>query len=216
LAEGYIVYGLSRSNDWEQENYRFVPIDLSNLEAVSRFRFNQLGKELTVLVNNAGMIGDISPVGLQDAESIQKTHFVNTIAPQILMNTFVRDTQDQKGKKHILNISSGAGKYPIDAWSVYCSSKAALDLFAETLKEELQSRGEDSYTVHSVSPGVVDTQMQTEIREADPELFLLSDKFRKLKTNQELSSPILAADKLFQIIENPSQFPENLVSLRDF
>ena len=216
LAEGYHVIGIARGNELTTENFHFQSCDLSVPAQVEQIQFDLLGTENTLLVNNAGMIGEISPVGTQDSSGIEKVHQVNTIAPQILMNSFIKATKQTAGKKHILNISSGAGKYAIDAWSVYCSSKAALDLYSAVVEQEMISRGDSSYKIHSVSPGVVDTQMQSEIREADPNDFLESSKFHDLKQNNQLSSPIIVADKLYQIISDPGHFPNILVSLRDF
>jgi benzil reductase ((S)-benzoin forming) len=216
LAEGYKVYGISRTNKLEHPDFTFIQCDLADLRAVEDLNFADLGVHNTVLVNNAGIIGEIVPIGLQDPKNIQLVHSVNTIAPQILMNSFLKATKKSEGTKHIVNISSGAGKFPIDAWGPYCSSKAALDLFSEVLKKEVESRGINGVYIHSVAPGVVDTEMQVEIRSAKPENFLESAKFHSLKENNELSSPRTAADKLFQIIANPSEFANNLVSLRDF
>lgn len=216
LAEGYFVIGIARTNTLKNENFQFVKCDLSDPSLVSKIKFDQLGTETNLLVNNAGIIGEISPVGTQDSTDIEKVHLINTIAPQLLTNSFIQACQELPGQKHIVNISSGAGKYPIDAWSAYCSSKAALDSYSEVLGLEMTSRGKSDYFIHSVAPGVVDTDMQSEIRSANPDHFLDSAKFQALKENDELSHPTLVADKLYQIISKPGDFANILVSLRDF
>lgn len=215
LDEGYFVIGIARTNSLEDPNFHYKFLDLNQLDSVSLFKFDFWGTESTLLVNNAGVIGKIGPVGSLDSSEIQKVMTVNAIAPAIMMNSFIAQAP-QKGEKHILNISSGAGKYAIDAWSAYCASKAALDLFSETAKEELESRNRDKWHIHAVSPGVVDTQMQEEIRDADPNLFLEKDRFIEFKENDELAHPRAIADKLWMIIDKPQNFTENLVSLRDF
>jgi len=166
LAEGYRVVGVSRKNDLEDPNFSFVECDLSDISAVSKFRFSALGVHNTLLVNNAGIIGEIGPIGSQSSEEIELVHKVNTIAPQILMNSFVSATKQASGSKHILNISSGAGKYAIDAWGPYCASKAALDLFSQVLKDELHSRGIKVVFVHSVAPGVADRESRDRCRDS--------------------------------------------------
>ena len=215
LDEGYFVIGMARTNSIEHPNYHYQFLDLNNLDSVSLFNFGYWGASSTLLVNNAGAIGKIGPVGSLSSADIQRVMNINALAPQILMNTFISKAPEE-GTKHILNISSGAGKYAIDAWSSYCASKAALDLFSETAKAELASRDRNEWHIHAVSPGVVDTQMQEEIRSADPSLFLESQRFQEMKENDELSLPTNVANKLWQIVEKPSNFPENLVSLRDF
>ena len=141
---------------------------------------------------------------------------VNSIAPQILMNTFIRTYQHQVQHGHIVNISSGAGKYAIEAWAPYCASKAAIDLYSETVHAELESRGKTNWFVHAIAPGVVDTVMQEEIRESDPDLFQSHEKFMALKANQELVSPRIVADKIMQVIASPRLFRKTTISVRDF
>jgi len=140
---------------------------------------------------------------------------VNAVSPQILINEFVRFYLAEKKKIHVINISSGAGKRPIDAWSSYCSSKAALDLFSETVNEEMKQRGVENFYIHSVAPGVVDTKMQTQIRAASPEKFLASERFHQLKSNGDLISPDQVATKILQLINNPSHITDCVIGLSD-
>lgn len=215
LAEDYYVVGLSRTNDIENLNFKYERLDMSDLQAVKEFNFATEGAEV-LLVNNAGLIGEIGAVGSIEGVDIENVINVNTIAPQILINSFVKRFKNDKGRFHVLNISSGAGKSPIDAWATYCASKAALDLFSETVAEELDWRGHENWFVHSCAPGVVDTNMQKQIRSADLKDFKLVQKFKDLKENNELSTPIHVAQKLFEIISNPAAFSEVVISVRDF
>jgi benzil reductase ((S)-benzoin forming) len=52
------------------------------------------------------------------------------------MNNFIKKYQTYTNKRTILNVSSGAGRHAIDAWSVYCASKSALDMISETINTE--------------------------------------------------------------------------------
>jgi len=70
-------------------------------------------------------------------------------------------------------------------------------------------------TVFSVHPGVVDTNMQSEIRNSDPKNFPLLSKFIDYYIQNELESTKIVAQKLFYIIENNTQFTENVLSIRD-
>ena len=96
--------------------------------------------------------------------------------------------------------SSGAGRHAIDAWGAYCASKAALDMFSETISEELKGREIKNWKIYSIAPGVVDTNMQDEIRNAKPEDFLVKKKFIDLKNNNELANPTIVASKLYEIV----------------
>lgn len=215
LNQGYNVIGLSRSNEINHPNFQHVGIDLSNIKEVTAYSFDEKAENV-LLVNNAGLVGDINPVGAIDNQKITEVMNVNTIAPQILCNNFIKRFQNEKGQFHILNISSGAGKNPISSWATYCASKAALDLFSETISTELEWSELTNWHIHSCAPGVVDTAMQSQIRAASEEEFNRVQYFKDLKTNKELYSPEFVANKLLEVIENPQKFSETLISVRDF
>ena len=215
LNENYFVIGLGRSNNIKHSNYEFISLDLRKADVVQNFNFKQIPATERVLINNSGMLGDVLPVGELSSNIISDVMNVNTIAPQILINTFIQTFANQNGSLHILNISSGAGKRAIDAWATYCASKAALDIFSETVKLEMELREKKNFSIHSVAPGVVDTQMQDRIRAASPEKFKMSQKFHDLKNNNELISADFVAEKLMHLIQYPKNYPNNIMSLSD-
>ena len=215
LNQDYQIIGMARTPVPERVNFRSISIDLNDVAAVQNFQFTEVSDEV-LLINNAGIIGEVSPVGQVSDSSIQKVINVNTIAPQILMNKFLKTYSKTVKKGHIINISSGAGKQPIDAWASYCASKAALDLFSRTTGEEFEARGIKNWHVHAIAPGVVDTQMQAEIRKANPANFKLLDRFVSLKNDNELTDPKTVAEKIFKVIKYPLKFPETVISVRDF
>ncbi|MGV6860361.1 MAG: SDR family NAD(P)-dependent oxidoreductase [Putridiphycobacter sp.] len=215
LNEGHEVVGLSRTKTIQHQNYKHIFIDFKNLDAVSAFEFETDISSDICLINNAGIIEPIRPVGhLLDQEIIQLTQ-INLVVPQLLINKFLHKYQTFNNKYHIINISSGAGKYPIDAWAGYCASKAGLDLFSETINLEWENRQIENWAIHSFAPGVVDTQMQTKIRASNPNDFKNLQKFLDLKTNQELLNPELVAEKIFDILAHPKQYNQVVFSIRD-
>lgn len=56
----------------------------------------------------------------------------------------------------IVNISSGLVVRPMPGFSLYCGSKAAIELMGKVLSMEL---GDRSITVNTVSPGPTETEM---------------------------------------------------------
>jgi benzil reductase ((S)-benzoin forming) len=215
IQAGYFVIGISRGKTLIHQQFHQVNLDLNDLAAVKDFTFDFKGEEV-LLINNAGMLGDVKPIGAMSASNIQAIMNVNTIAPQIMINSFLKTFQNKAKKGHIITISSGAGKYPIDAWATYCASKAAMDLYSETVAAELQARSHTNWTVHSIAPGVVDTTMQTHIRSSNSNDFLGLDKFIQLKENDELASPIDVAMKIMRVINDPFSFKNTTTSVRDF
>lgn len=215
LNEGHQVIGISRRCQINQSNYEHIYLDLSDVKAVSEFDFYTNIENDVVLINNAGIVGPIKPIGQQIEIDIIDLNNVNVISPQIFCNKFIHKFQPLNNNYQIINISSGAGKHAIDAWATYCASKSAMDLFSETIAQELKERQFNNWHVFSIAPGVVDTNMQKQIRQSNTSDFLLKQKFIDLKNNNELSTPELVANQLFNVVENPIK-PENTIfSLRD-
>lgn len=210
------VVGISRSNTISHPNYEHCSIDISATNTVNNFQFEKKEniKSLT-LINNAGAVGEIKPVGKQSSENIENVFSLNIISAAILMNKFIKTYSSVPVPKAIVNISSGAAKNPISGWSAYCASKAALDMYSRVLAEE-QKPLENGVKILSIGPGIIDTQMQEEIRNAKGEDFPRLNDFRTYKKEQQLVSPELVADKIFLILLRIGNIPETVISLRDY
>ena len=113
-----------------------------------------------ILVNNAGVIEPIARIGACDPDVWRRALDVNVAgafhAIQALVPHFVA-----QGGGVIVNISSGAAHAPLEGWSAYCASKAALAMVTRAVHHELASAGVFAY---GFQPGVVDTDMQATIR----------------------------------------------------
>ncbi|MBK0401987.1 SDR family NAD(P)-dependent oxidoreductase [Adhaeribacter sp. BT258] len=199
------VIGISRHQTIVHPQYQHQNLDLSdtqNLIARLPEIFPDLkDAEELALVNNAGVLGEIGYVGEKQPEDFGYIFSVNITVPAILMNAFLEQYSALNVPKVVLNISSGAGKYPMDGWAGYCASKAALDLFSQTvqLEQDLRKTG---VKVFSLAPGIVDTQMQSQIRSADEAQFSLLDKFQDYKSSGSLASPETVGKKLKKLLQN--------------
>lgn len=214
------VIGISRSNSIQHPNYKHISLDLSDIDSLLA-SLDQIfpavadGEQL-VLVNNAGVIGQVNHVGKLSNEEIRKVFNINTVAPAILMNEFIsRYLTCTSCQKIIINVSSGAGKKPVDGWSGYCSSKAALDMFSNVIAVE-KRMDKRNIRIFSVSPGIVDTAMQDEIRQVSPDAFSRLSEFIEYKKEGMLVSPDKVAKKYIHLMENEEKFEEVVVSVRDF
>ena len=58
--------------------------------------------------------------------------------------------------------------------------------------------------------------MQSDIRKANPENFKLHERFVGLKNDNELSDPKNVANQINKVIQQPSDYPETVISVRDF
>ena len=135
-----------------------------------------------LLINNAGTLGPVGPLGRQDDEALTDLIALNIGAPLTLANTLARRFG---GPLRIAHIASGAGRSPIPGWSLYGASKAALDHHARCVQADAAPR----IRISSIAPGVIDTDMQACIRATAAEDFPLLERFLKLKASGQLSSP---------------------------
>jgi benzil reductase ((S)-benzoin forming) len=115
----------------------------------------------------------------------------------ILSSVFLSETDGLDIPKVILNISSGASFNAYSGWSVYCSSKAGLDMFTQVAGLE-QNAEAQSTKVFALAPGIIETGMQELIRTTDESLFPERDKFIRLYEEGKLSNP----DDIAYIIQN--------------
>lgn len=210
------VIGISRQNTIEHADYKHVSLDLADLDQVRNFRFD-LPAEATsvVLINNAGIIGEVKKVGKLRDQAIIDTYNVNLVSPSILMNHFAEACLGVQAEKVVINVSSGAGKAAIDGWATYCATKAGLDLFSCTMEEEQKLLGTDRIKVLSVAPGIVDTGMQDQIRESEVADFSRIADFIDYKNTGKLAEPSLIAAKYLHILNALEEFGETLYSVRD-
>ena len=207
------VFGISRRNAIEHPRYTHHKLDLCNLAAVSDFIFPLAGDETeVVLVNNAGWGGEIAPLGsgYLDHDAIIESYNINLVAPTILINQFVSQVKTLGCRKVIVNISSGAGKYPIASWGPYCASKAGIDMVSRVMNQE-----SPEIETYSIAPGIVDTPMQKSIREAKPENFADLERFKGYYENGELTPASEVAEKLIHFLNRPDIVSEKVFSLRD-
>lgn len=148
-----------------------------------------------LLINNAGVVHPIGPLGSQDTADIARAVALNVSTPLMLANAVVAASPNAD-ERRILHVSSGAGRNPYPGWSVYCATKAALDLHASAAALD-QAPG---LRICSVAPGVIDTAMQAEIRASAPDLFPLRDQFEAMKRDGVLATPQACAQRLVDFL----------------
>ncbi len=205
LKEGHKVVGLSRSSTILEENYEHCIIDLSELKAVEAFQFDIKGTfEEVILINNAASLGEVKHIGALNNVQIAKAIQLNVVTPMILANKFTAASCNENCKRFVLNIGSGASSSAVDGWGLYCSSKAALDMFNEVFEKENQKKAK-AIKMRTLAPGIIDTAMQEEIRNSDSNHFFEKERFVTYKTREELASAEETAKKImlnFDLIFN--------------
>ena len=85
------IVGLGRSCTIEHERYTHHTIDLSIPEAAKTYEFEVPATATKiVLINNAGTLGEVGPLGAVADEAIEQAFYLNLIAPAVLMNRFAQ------------------------------------------------------------------------------------------------------------------------------
>ncbi|MFK7878633.1 SDR family oxidoreductase [Roseobacter sp.] len=115
---------------------------------------------LDVLINNAGVIEPISRLSHADVDAWGDVIDINLKGVFFGMHAAV-PVMKARGGGSVLTISSGAAHGPVEAWSHYCASKAAVNMLTRCLDKEEAAHG---IRAIGLSPGTVATQMQREIK----------------------------------------------------
>lgn len=210
LARGIAVLGIARTRQASQASpspstslaarngraFDEAEVDLADSARLAQWlagdslpRFLR-GAECALLINNAGTVQPVGPVGMQTPRDIAGAVALNVSAPLMLAAAFAAASADVPDRR-IAHVSSGAARNAYAGWSVYCATKAALDHHARAAALD----GERALKIASVAPGVIDTDMQAEIRGADESRFPLRERFAEMKRTGQLSTPAQAAQK---------------------
>lgn len=185
----------------------FIEFDFNFLEEIDMLaetlfdRINFKRADSICLINNAGVVKPIKPVGKYPSFEIISNLNVNMVAPMLLTSEFIRRTEDIGCEKTIVNISSGAANHPYFGWASYCSAKAAMNMFTGCVGLE-QKKSSNPVKIFSFDPGIMDTDMQNDVRQADEEDFEQVERFKEFKRNGNLRAPDLVAKKLLELIHN--------------
>ena len=110
---------------------------------------------LDILVNNA-VFQQFLPIEQVSVEAFHQHFNVNVLGPILTIRAALKLFGVKGG--NIINISSGASKYPLPAASLYSSTKAALDAITISLSKEL---GAKNVRINSILPGATETEGAT-------------------------------------------------------
>ncbi|WP_372886980.1 SDR family oxidoreductase [Shimia sp.] len=115
---------------------------------------------LDVLINNAGVVEPIAHLATSDPEGWGQVIDINLKGVYHGVRAALPVMQ-KAGGGTILTISSGAAHGPVEAWSHYCASKAAVNMLTRCIDKENRDKG---IRAIGLSPGTVATEMQREIK----------------------------------------------------
>ncbi|WP_426060022.1 SDR family oxidoreductase [Hymenobacter sp. B1770] len=200
LARGAAVAGWGRTapEGLVHDRFQFFECDVRDEHAVAEALTNtlrELGPEVHVLVNNAGLGIAGSVDGFQSDD--WKLMFDTNVHGTFYCSRAVLPQMKRQQLGHIINIASIAGTTGIENMAGYCASKFAVRGFSQSLFKEVRN---DGIKVTSVSPGSTQTNF--------------FDDIPGTAANDSMMSPADIAGFIIYTLETPFNFHVVEVEMR--
>lgn len=171
------------------------------------------------LINNAGVLAPIGPLNACPPDQLSNALRVGLEAPMQLTAAFLGATGawvdlGWRGVRKVLNISSGLGRHAMASQGPYCAAKAGMDHFTRCSALDEAQRPHGARLV-SLAPGVIDTDMQTELRAGDPAAFPDRERFVELQRQGQLTPPDAAATRVLAWLERADFGEQPVADVRE-
>ena len=156
IEMGYKVYGVSRSKPKSpNKNLIWIQADLAKDIDIDKIPALVSEETIDILINNAGTDFPQKALQYTDAD-FDRMFTLNFKAYAKLAKLLFSKLSGGL----LLNISSLSDRYPDQEFGLYCASKAAVNIFFETMAAE-----EPSVKIVNILPSYVDTPLQHVLRE---------------------------------------------------
>lgn len=231
-ASGHVLIALARHPDAsladraQQQGSRCLSwaLDLADAPAAAQALADWLAAQSAdafasaTLLNNAGVLSPLGPIGASSAAELSNALRVGLEAPMLLTAAFLRGTEGwsarQAGAVKVLNVSSGLGRRAMAGSAAYCAAKAGMDHYSRAVALEEAQRPHPARIV-SLAPGVVDTDMQVQLRAGDPAAFPDRLRFVQLKDAGLLDSAEAAAAKVLAWLDRADFGAQPIADVRE-
>jgi benzil reductase ((S)-benzoin forming) len=228
LQAGHAVLGISRKQDpqlaemakaagaeltqWEQD--LSDPVAASArvsawLKTIDPQRFDSV-----TLINNAGTVGNPAPLASAVGAELSQALRIGLEAPMLLTAAMLGATREWRGARKVLNISSGLGRNAMGSQAPYCAAKAGMDHFSRAVALE-EAAAPNGARIVSLAPGIIDTDMQVQLRGASAENFPDRTRFVSMKEEGRLDSPATAAAKVLKYLARADFGANPVADVRD-
>lgn len=181
----------------DQDRVHAAQVDVTDAEAVNKFAEQTAASfgRIDLWINNAGVLAPVKQFRDIRPEEFRKHIDINLMGVIHGSKAYLDHLIDTNDQGVLINISSGASWAAYSGWSAYCAGKAAVERFTECLQlEEPQL-----LRAYSVAPGVIDTDMQSTIRQTSADDFPALEKFLELKDEEAFNTPEFVAEHLTAI-----------------
>ena len=202
----------TRLEQWQHDLADPVPVAQHLKRWLSEFGPTEFAQ--ATLINNAGAVTEPAPAADSDLAAMASALRVSLEAIVVLTAAFLHATSAWTGSRRVLNISSGLGRRAMAGSAAYCAAKAGMDHFSRAIALEEANRPNGARIV-SLAPGVIDTDMQAQLRAADPAGFADRATFVQLRETGQLLSPEAAAERVLGWLARPDFGSQPVADVRD-
>lgn len=163
------------------------------------------------LINNAALLAPVQPLHEVPRPDLVMALRVGLEAPVLLTQAFLGASGAWGGNRRVLQISSGLGRSALGSLGSYCAVKAGLDNFSSSIALDQAQLGEHGAKIVSLAPGIIATDMQTQLRSADAVGFPDQHKFIGWHESGSLDSPEVAGRKVLAFLDR-SDFGSQVIA----
>jgi benzil reductase ((S)-benzoin forming) len=165
------------------------------------------------LINNAGVVGLPAPAAQVPLADLSRSIRVGLEATMLLAAAFLGATAAWSVPRRLVNISSGLGRRAMAGSAAYCAAKAGMDNFSRALALE-EAAAPNPARIESIAPGIIDTDMQASLRDADAAAFPERARFVQFQAQGLLLSPAACAQRLLARLARADFGAEPVTDLR--
>ncbi len=160
-ADGWTVIGTARSPDRADElkalDVEILKLDVTDEASIAALARSLDGRPVDMLINNAGIFPRVGEIDKVDSGDYTRTLMVNTLGPVLVTQALMPNLRSSDMKR-VINITSQLASIENNSGNYYGyrESKAALNMFTNTLAREL---GDEGFICLALHPGWVRTDM---------------------------------------------------------
>lgn len=171
-----VMQAWARSQGLGEDRCRCYEADVAVIDSIvgAGERCKQEQGVPDIVIANAGISVGVDTSEREDIDQMARIYAINNVGLAATFQPFIK-AMSARGSGTLVGIASVAGIRGLPGHGAYCSSKAAVISYCESLRGELNSQG---VSVVTILPGYVDTPLTQENRYSMP--FLISaDEFAR-------------------------------------
>ncbi|MFY7867137.1 SDR family oxidoreductase [Roseateles sp.] len=163
----------AESEGLSADRYRIYAADVADIEQITAAGRDCIATQglPEVVIANAGISIGIDSAIREDLDVMQRVYATNNLGMAATFQPFITPMQ-ARGSGALVGIASVAGIRGLPGHAAYCSSKAAVISYCESLRGECRPFG---VKVVTIAPGYIDTPLTRENRYRMPFLMRAED-----------------------------------------